>query len=92
MGNNHNDAMTKKSKHPEHSRELMVGANQCGSDVEWAFRAPDSDVPSDVGFWRYLYRYQRPMLFCSSAGSGRVSLLRKLMKVVPRVSRPFSEG
>jgi hypothetical protein len=46
MGNNHIDAMTKKSKHPEHSRELMVGANQCGSDVEWALRAPDSDVHS----------------------------------------------
>ena len=29
-------ALMKKSTHDEHVRELMVGANQYGIDVEWA--------------------------------------------------------
>lgn len=38
----------KKSTHDEHVRELMVGANQYGIDVEWASELPNRN--EKVGF------------------------------------------
>ena len=41
-------ALMKKSTHDEHVRELMVGANQYGIDVEWA-RSFQTET-KEVGF------------------------------------------
>lgn len=41
----------KKSTHDEHVRELMVGANQYGIDVEWASELPNRNERSRL--WRH---------------------------------------
>ncbi|EOP57812.1 hypothetical protein IKQ_00762 [Bacillus cereus VDM053] len=43
--------LMKKSTHDEHVRELMVGANQYGIDVEWASELPNRNERSRL--WRH---------------------------------------